>query len=150
MQDDRHPGGRPSKYDPAFCEKVVEWGKLGKSRSWMASRLDVSHQTVINWEHAHPEFLEAMTRAEAHAQAHWEDLGHDNIMMHGFNSSVWSRSMAARFPKHWREKTAVVGGDEGDSPVKQEVTHTGVEQVLGRISGLAARIGAQGSASGTD
>ena len=58
------------------------------------------------------------------AQAHWEDLGHDNIKDREFNSSVWSRSMAARFPHQWREKTAIVG-DKNEAPVQMTVV-TGV------------------------
>lgn len=134
------PAGRPSDYDPAYCEKIIEWGKLGKSKAWMAAQLDVCHQTLLRWEAAHAEFSEAMARAEAKAQAHWEDLGQDNIKEREFNSSVWSRSMAARFPKQWREKTAHVGGDEGDSPIKQEVT-LGADAFTRTISGLVARSG---------
>ena len=95
--------GRPTKYRPEMCEQVIEWGKLGKSRAWMCSRLDISHQTLLRWEAENDVFREALTCAEMHAQAHWEDLGHDNIAAQTFQSSVWSRSMAARFPKTWRE-----------------------------------------------
>ena len=24
--------GRPTKYDPSYCEKVIEWGKAGKAK----------------------------------------------------------------------------------------------------------------------
>ena len=97
--------GRPTKYRPEMCEQVVEWGKLGKSRAWMCSQLDISHTTLLEWEANNEDFAKALTRAEMHAQAHWEDLGHDNITAPVFQGSVWSRSMAARFPKTWREKT---------------------------------------------
>lgn len=130
--------GRPTDYRPEYCDKVIEWGTLGKSKSWMAAQLDVCHQTILRWEAAHLDFSEAMARAEAKAQAHWEDLGHLNIKERDFNSSVWSRSMAARFPKQWREKHAVVGGDEGDNPIKQEVT-LDADAFARRISSAAAR-----------
>ena len=135
------PAGAPTKYDPEFCERVIEWGKMGKSRAWMASRLDVAIQTIYNWEALHPEFLEAMARAAAHAQAHWEDQGHDNLTNREFQSAVWTRSMGARFPKDWREKHAHVGGDEGDSPIKQEVS-VGADAFTRAIAGLVARQGA--------
>lgn len=95
--------GRPTKYRPYMCEQVIEWGKLGKSRAWMCAQLDISHRTLLDWEATNEDFAQALTRAEMHAQAHWEDLGHDNIKAPTFQSSVWSRSMAARFPKTWRE-----------------------------------------------
>lgn len=143
------PLGRPTDYREEYCDKVVEWGRLGKSKSWMASQLDICHQTLLRWEAAHPAFSEAMARAEAHAQAHWEDLGHDNIKEREFNSSVWSRSMAARFPKHWREKTAHVGGDEGDNPIKQEVI-VSADDFTRRISSAAARAAEASRTSDTE
>lgn len=96
---------RPTEYDPSYCDKVIEFGKLGKSRTWIAAALDCCRQTLVNWEKAHPEFLDAMTRAQVYAQQWWEDAGQDGMVADKFNSSVWSRSMAARFPDDWREKS---------------------------------------------
>lgn len=99
--------GRPTKYRPEMCEQVIEWGEMGKSRAWMCARLRISHETLLVWERDNRDFSEALARAKMLAQAHWEDLGHDNIKDREFNSSVWSRSMAARFPDDWRESSKV-------------------------------------------
>lgn len=115
-------GGRPSTYDPAYCEDVVTYGKAGKSVAWIATELDVCKQTLFNWMDAHPEFLDAMTRAKLWAQRWWEDKGQDGMEQQGFNASVWSRSMAARFPDDWREVkgTELTGKDGGPVTVKAE------------------------------
>lgn len=110
--------GRPSLYDPAYCEQVIEWGKEGKSKAWMASRLGVTRMTLTNWADEHPEFLDAMAQSAEHAQSWWEDAGQDHMLMAPgqgtFNASVWSRSMAARFPADWREKSEqTVSGPDG-------------------------------------
>lgn len=108
--------GRPSDYDPAYCERVIAMGKDGLSVVEMADELDVSRNTLeTNWPAAHPEFLEALTRAREASQAWWEKAGRSGIFMQGFNSSVWSRSMAARFPRDWREVkgTELTGKDGG-------------------------------------
>lgn len=101
--------GRPTLYDPSYCEQVILWGKEGKSKTWMAANLDVTRQTFDNWEKQYPDFFGAMTRAMQLSQAWWEDAGQDNMLLSPgqgtFNASVWSRSMAARFPAEWREKT---------------------------------------------
>lgn len=101
--------GRPSTYDPAYCEQVIEWGAQGKSKAWMCANLGIARQTLENWADAHVEFLDAITRAMLLSQAWWEDIGQDNIVsMPGsgaLNGSVYSRSMAARFPADWREKS---------------------------------------------
>ena len=109
---------RPTDYDPAYCEQVIEWGKQGKSKTWMAAQFDCTRQTLENWAAAHPEFLDAMTRAQAHAQAWWEDQGQIGMVGDKFNASVWSRSMAARFPADWREiKGTELTGKDG-APVE--------------------------------
>lgn len=93
-----------------MCEQVIEWGKQGKSRVWMAAHLDITHETLLQWAKEKPDFSEALTRANVLSQAHWEDLGHQCMVMNQgqtFSQSAWSRSMAARFPDHWREKAEV-------------------------------------------
>ncbi len=100
---------RPSDYSPEFCDQVIEWGKAGKSKAWMAANLGVARQTLDNWCQSHPEFLDAITRAMDLSQAWWEDLGQSHIVSvqgQSLNAGVYSRSMAARFPSDWREKTA--------------------------------------------
>jgi hypothetical protein len=96
---------RPTEYDPSYCDKVIEFGRMGKSKTWMAAELGVTKQTVLNWEKVHPEFFDAMTRALQYSQQWWEDKGQENIEKPVFQASMWSRSMAARFPDEWREAT---------------------------------------------
>lgn len=99
--------GRPSAYDPAFCDEVVALGKLGKSKAQMAAAFDVSRQTIDNWAVANEEFLEALSRAEAHAQAFWEDKGETNIDKPGFNAAIWKKTMEARFRDDYTERREV-------------------------------------------
>jgi hypothetical protein len=115
-------GGRPSTYDPAFCDRVIDWGKQGKSKAWMAAELGVHRDTVNEWERVHPEFSDAITRALLYSQQWWEDMGQDNLLADRFQASMWSRSMAARFPHEWREKMAHVGGEDTDPAIQHKVT----------------------------
>lgn len=96
---------RPSKYDPAYCDSVVAWGRAGKSRAWICAELGVVRQTLKNWEAEHPDFLVAMERAKLFEQQWWEDAGQGGMAADKFNGQIWSRSMAARFPDDWREKS---------------------------------------------
>lgn len=99
--------GRPSTYKPEYCVLVVAWGAEGKSITWMAAQLDVSRECIYEWTRVHPEFSDAIGRAKARAQAFWEDMGQDGCIAQGFNASVWTKSMAARFPEDWRDNKAV-------------------------------------------
>lgn len=113
---------RPTEYQQEYCEQVVAYGKAGKSLTWMAAELGVSRECIYEWMRVHPEFSDAMTRARLESQRWWEDKGQDGMTMSGFNASIWSRSMAARFPDEWREstKTEVTGANGG--PVQNHLT----------------------------
>jgi hypothetical protein len=102
------PAGRPSDYDPAYCDRVLELGRTGASVVEMATDIGVARATLeANWTEAHPEFLEAFTYAKQLSQVWWERKGRENLESQIFQASMWSRSMAARFPHDWREKTEV-------------------------------------------
>lgn len=87
---------------------MIELGNEGKSIVEIAHELGVHRETLEeNWPAAHPEFSEAFARCCLASQAWWEKKGRDNLEKQVFQSSVWSRSMAARFPKDWRERSEV-------------------------------------------
>jgi len=117
------PGGRPTDYKEEYCNSVIEFGKQGFSRVQMAAELEVAKATIQNWEKEHPEFLAAMTRAMTLSQAWWEKKGQECLVMPAgvsFQASAWSRSMAARFPDDWREKTATEHSGPDGGPIKAE------------------------------
>lgn len=104
--------GRPTDYLPEFCDKVVELGKTGASVVEMAAEIGVARNTLETlWPAAHPDFMEAFTQAKAFSQAWWEKVGREGMFESPggvkINASIWSRSMAARFPHDWRENSKV-------------------------------------------
>ena len=113
--------GRPSTYNPEFCERVIEYGKQGKSITWMAAELGVHKDSLYEWMKVHPEFSDAITQAKQYSQQWWEDAGQNGMLAPGFNASVWSRSMAARFPEDWRENKGVELSGPNGGPM-QSVT----------------------------
>lgn len=121
--------GRPTKYRKEMCEQVVAWGRDGKSKTWIAAELGIDRRTIDRWEVDHPDFCLALARAKALEQQWWEDAGQTGMKMQGFGQSIWSRSMAARFPDDWRETTKqeneVYG--KGGGPVE-------FAQVLGKLT----------------
>ena len=114
MTDQKRPVGRPTTYDPEYCERVVELGKLGKSIEQICYDLNTPVRTLYEWRDRYPEFSQALTDAKDYEQAWWENQAHAYMVetKEGpkLNASLWSRSMAARFPKKYREQ------------VKQEIT----------------------------
>jgi hypothetical protein len=66
-------GGRPSKYDPAYCALIVEEMAQGKSATAVAADIGVCRDTISEWVSVHPEFSVALKRGKAKAAAWWED-----------------------------------------------------------------------------
>jgi len=117
VTEETRPRGRPSLYDPAYIDQVIELGKIGKSTEAIAAILGVGTKTLYNWRDEHPDFLHAMELAKEHELLWWEDIAQahmiENKESDKINASIWSRSMAARFPKKYREsvKQEITGAD---------------------------------------
>ena len=103
----KHPGGRPSKYKPAYCQQVIELGKEGKSQVQIACELNVDPKSLRDWAEAHEEFSLALTRAKAFEQAWWEDMGMKGLIADKFNANVWKKSMEARFRDTYTERREI-------------------------------------------
>jgi len=111
---EKRPVGRPSLYKPEFCEEVIALGKIGKSVEAIGAILGVGTKTLYNWRDEHSEFLHALDMAKEFEMQWWEDIAQTHMIENKesdrINATIWSRSMAARFPKKYREQ------------VKQEIT----------------------------
>ena len=111
---------RPSLYDPAYCDKVIELGATGASIDEMAYEIGVSDNTLRNWADEHEEFFNAFTRAKQASLVWWERAGREGMMANNISAPIWSRSMAARFPDKWREvKGTELTGKDG-APIQTE------------------------------
>jgi hypothetical protein len=120
-----HPG-QPTLYREDFCDRVIELGKQGFSVIEMCADIGISKQTIYDWTKANPEFLDAFTQARLHSQAWWESQGRESLGKAIFQSSLWSRSMAARFPEDWRESKQI---ELTESPFKRvaDLIEKGIE-----------------------
>jgi len=115
--------GRPTSYDPAFCETVVKLGQQGYGKAEIAEALGVSRQSLENWMETHEEFFDALTRAMSASQAWWEGQARSGIRCPtaSFNAALFGKVMAARFPHEWREQKDVnVGGQKDGVPIQTE------------------------------
>jgi transposase len=66
-------GGRPTKYRPEYCRRVVEFCRQGYSLTAFAAHIDVSRSRINQWMEAHKEFREAVSRAKHHRTLWWEE-----------------------------------------------------------------------------
>lgn len=119
--------GRPTRYDPAFCEQVIALGALGKSRTQISAELDIHPRLLAHWEEAHEDFRHALELSRVKSMAHWEMLAATHMIeIPGgpkVNTGLWSRSMAARFPEHYRENSKVEVVGKNDGAIQVDVIH---------------------------
>ena len=73
-EDAPRPVGRPSSYDPKFCDMVVEDMGQGYSLTAFAGLIGVNRSTITEWMNAHPEFSAAVTRGKAARLRNWEQV----------------------------------------------------------------------------
>lgn len=95
--------GRPSLYKPEYCEAVEMWGRQGKSRAQLCSLLNISRNTLNDWERQFPEFHESLARAMAHSQHWWEEKAQKSLGKRHFQAQLWRYSMAGRFKEDYAE-----------------------------------------------
>ena len=126
--------GRPTKYDPEYCKVAIDLGRKGKSRESIAANLNVSWNTLNIWAETYPDFFEALEHAKTLEQDYWEELGSQHIVeVPGgpkLNTGVWTRSMAARFPKKWRDNSKMEVTGKNDGAIQVDVVHDFAQGLL--------------------
>lgn len=148
MDDEgKHPGGRPSAYDPAFCEQVIELGKLGMSPAEIAMELGHPRTTMLGWADAHEEFSTALIHARDFSLAWWERQAREGLNKGAqFNTNLWAKAIGGRFPQEpYRERVQLTGKDDG--PIQHEHDLTKLSDAeLDELEKIAAKLGVAGPA----
>lgn len=118
MSEEKRPIGRPSKYKPEYCEKLIEHMASGLSFESFAGVIEVNVDTLHEWAKVHEEFSDSKRLAFAKNMAFWEKLGIEHIInksdseslgdgvssskSRSLNASVWIFNMKNRFK--WRDR----------------------------------------------
>jgi ABC-type nitrate/sulfonate/bicarbonate transport system substrate-binding protein len=112
----------------------------------MAEACDVHKNTFEFWAEAHPEFLEAFTRAKQKAQAWFEVEGRTGMTADRFNSALWAKQMSARHRAEYTERREHTGANGG--AIKTEETGAAAAKLATLLSGYAERSGTPGEPAG--
>lgn len=124
--------GRPTTYDPKYCEMLIDHMSQGLSFEAFAGKIEVTFKTLYNWAEANPEFLQAKETGQAKSRLFWEQLGNSGAAGHlpGFNSAAYKYNMANRFK--WTDRQDLTSGGkklpEGNGPVIIALPTNGREQ----------------------
>ena len=96
------PGGRPTKYDPEYCNLVIETMGQGLSLTAFAGNIDVARSTINEWIGAHEEFSEAVKIGQAKRVAYLERRLLDGEIGPRVTSHIFALKNAD--PEEWKDK----------------------------------------------
>lgn len=123
------PAGRPSKYNPAMCEAVIEAGSQGMTLAEMADAIGVDRATVKNWMEEHEEFFRAVKSGLDKAQAWWERKGREATFggIDGYNATSYIFQMKNRFKEDWADMKLLGSDPNNPLPSGIDVTFRGTQ-----------------------
>lgn len=104
---------RPTKYDPAYCDEVIECMGRGLSLTAFAGEIEVARSTINVWMAEHPEFSEAVKVGTAKRVLYLEKRLIDGDTGPRVTSHIFALKNAD--PEEWRDKREheVTGKDGG-------------------------------------
>lgn len=113
--------GRPTKYEPRYCEMLVQHMAEGASMTSFAAEIDVARSTLNEWAAQFPEFSEAVTRGKAKCAAWWERVARANAVTGNGNATLVVFGLKNMAQEDWRDKQEIdhSSADGSMSPPKQ-------------------------------
>jgi hypothetical protein len=125
--------GRPSRYNSAYCDRVLILAAEGCGKAEIAASLGVSVKTLNAWMTAFDDFREAMSSAKELEYAWWLRVGRTNQFTRSWNASAWALQMRNRFRKRFGDR----GSAQDETPeesVNAEQLRAEMERKLSRIA----------------
>lgn len=105
--------GRPSKYDPAYCDQVEKLCKLGATDEEIADFFAVHVDTIYEWKSVHSEFSEAVKRGKILADAEVAHSFHKRATGYKYDEVTYEKIGAG--------EDLVEVGEDGMESVKQDL-----------------------------
>lgn len=99
--------GRPTKYKPEYCEKLIEHMGKGYSFESFASECHTGREMLYLWSQKHKDFSNAKKIGTERCRIWWEKIGVAGMIgkYPGFQASIWIFNMKNRFK--WTDKTEI-------------------------------------------
>lgn len=111
--------GRPSLYEPKFCDEVIGFMAQGFSKSAFAGHIGVNRDTLQEWEAKHPEFSVATKNgAVARLKFLEQRLLREDVASPQITAMIFALKNA--MPAEWRDRHEISGPDGG--PIQVSVS----------------------------
>lgn len=102
--------GRLSKLPEVLAreKEIIEFAKAGASKNEIAALVGITKETMRDWRDKKSprfsqEFSDLIQIAETYSQAWWEKVGRTAIYEKEFQSALFNKQIAGRFPDDWRD-----------------------------------------------
>ena len=89
--------GRPTKYRPWMCDRVIALMAQGASKHEALADLGIWEDTFYRWAKEIPEFSEAVKIGTELSRMWWEREGRQSLRDKDFNHGLWYMNMKNRF-----------------------------------------------------
>lgn len=83
---EKHPGGRPPKYQTAFAKQAEKLCALGATDMELADFFEVDTRTIYAWRNTHPEFSQAVIAGKEGADDRVERAFYNRAVGYTFES----------------------------------------------------------------
>jgi hypothetical protein len=112
------PAGRPTKYDPAFIDELLDDARNGLSLTAFAGKIGVARSTINEWMGAQPAFSEAVKQ---HAAIRTRVL-EEGLLSADMGPRVTARIFALKnaAPEEWKDKVQQEHGGTDGGAIKME------------------------------
>lgn len=120
----KRPPWRPSKYDPSFCDMVIEAMREGLSLTGFAGQIGVSRSTIGEWMAEYPDFSAACNVGKATRTCHWEQQAVKVGERGGGpgTAQIITFMLKNNAPDEYSEKVAHTLGNADDKPFRTDST----------------------------
>jgi hypothetical protein len=128
--EQKHPGGRPTKYETKYNRQAYKMSLLGATDKELADIFEVAESTIYEWKNEHPKFSEAIKKGKDDADTKVADslfkraLGysHPDVDIKMFEGEIITTKLTKHYPPDttaaifwlknrqpgkWRDKTIV-------------------------------------------
>lgn len=120
--------GRPTDYDPTYCEVAQTFLADGYSLAALAGHIGVARSTVYKWVDEHPDFSDAVKAGQAKAVLWWETANRNLAMTGEGNATSIIFGLKNRAADEWRDvKATEITGKDGGAI---ETTMQRIERVI--------------------
>lgn len=116
----KRPVGRPSSYDPAYCEQVLEVMGKGLSLTAFAGHISVDRATIDNWRQEYPEFFLACRQGQA-KRTQCLETGMLDPAMPGPAVHARRFALSNAAPEEWREKQQLEHSGPNGGPISTKI-----------------------------